>query len=371
MKNKQKKWMVVCFIISILLTGCRFPWKEWTEKKTDIRVYFLDVAQGNSILVEDQGEFMLIDGGDRDYSSFVVRYLKNRGVKELKYVVISHYDKDHLNGVVGVLNTIPCKTVIAPNYATDSKIYKSYRNVMKKKKLEEIYPSAGDTFSIGEAEFTIVCPKDYHNILENDNSIGLRLVHGKNSFLICGDAGFASEEEMIRSRQRLESDVYMASHHGSRSSSGKEFLAKVNPSYILVSCGVNNEYGHPTKTFLKRAKETDAELLRTDLQGTLIATGNGKEIRWNKEPCNDFRSAEQIENGEHRKLQEKKKNIRKVDHYILNTSSHKIHLLTCSSVGAMSEKNKKKVTDSIKNLKKKGYQICGICRKEILGETKQ
>lgn len=368
MKNKKRSLFAGLLLIIFMVTGCNFhlPWNKTAN--TDLKVYFLDVAQGNAVLVENQGHFMLIDGGNWDYSSFVVRYLRNRGVEKLDYIIASHYDTDHLNGIVGAINKFPCDLILSADYKADTLIYNSYRKMVKKKGVKEVHPKVGDTYTFGEAEFTVVCPDHYEFPKENDNSIGIRLTHGENSFLICGDAGFESEDAMLLRKENLKSDVYMASHHGSKSSSGEEFLLEVDPSYIVVSCGVSNPFGHPTKSFLKRAGETGAELLRTDLQGTLIALSDGKTIQWNKEPCNDWRSQKEIENGEQKEAHQKKQNLKKIRHYVLNTSSMKIHLPGCSAVGIMSDHNKKEVDNSIKKLQKEDYKLCNICKKEIFGE---
>lgn len=100
-------------------------------------------------------------------------------------------------------------------------------------------------------------PLHYDHQLENDNSIGIRLVFGDTSFLICGDASEESEMEMLRSGELLESDVYMASHHGSRSSSSGEFLKEVDPESVVISAGYGNPFGHPSKTVMERFKKQE------------------------------------------------------------------------------------------------------------------
>lgn len=179
-----------------------------------LSVTFLDVGQGNAVLVEQSGAYMLIDGGNRDYSSFVVSYLKEQGVEELAYVIASHYDADHLNGVVGALHAFSCGQVLAPDYVTDTRVYESFERVIKEQDIALAYPAVGDTYTLGDASFTVVCPEVYDPKEDNDNSVGIRLVYGNTSFLICGDAGKAEEQAMLDSGVTLDSDVYLASHHG-------------------------------------------------------------------------------------------------------------------------------------------------------------
>lgn len=199
------------------------------EVNGELVVTFLNVGQGNATLIETDGKYMLIDGGDREYASFVVSYLKSAGVEELEYVIASHYDADHLNGVVGVLHAFSCKTVLAADYVTDTRVYDSFCEVVTEQDIELVYPSVGDAYSFGDAEFTIVCPDNYEYADVNDDSVGVRLVHGENSFLICGDAGEKSEAAMLDGGVLLDADVYLASHHGSDGSSSMAFLKAVMP----------------------------------------------------------------------------------------------------------------------------------------------
>lgn len=362
--SRKKTYAIILAVLCVLLIVLGYIyWSAETQITTDMKIYYMDVGQGNAVLVEEEGEYMLIDGGDREFSSYVVRYLKNRGVRKLKYILLSHYDKDHLNGVVGVLNAFDCEEIIAPDYEADSKIYTSYKKAVKRKGYEVIYPEVGDTYTLGEAEFTVVCPKDYNYELENNNSIGIKLVHGDNSFLFCGDASIESEEDMLKAKVDVESDVLMVSHHGSRGSSSQAFLDKVDASVVIISCGVNNPFGHPTKTVLGRIKKSGAKLFRTDLQGTIIATSDGTDISWNKKSTLDFRSEHQINNDQD-KIDAIQEDIAssKVKKYVLNIKSKKIHKPDCKAVNDIKEENKKPVKKSMKELKEKGYVPCGKCK---------
>ena len=262
-----------------------------------LSVTFLDVGQGNAVLVEQGGAYMLIDGGNRDYSSFVVSYLKEQGVEELAYVIASHYDADHLNGVVGALHAFSCGQVLAPDYVTDTRVYESFERVITEQDIALAYPAVGDTYTLGDASFTVVCPKAYDPKEDNDNSVGIRLVYGNTSFLICGDAGKAEEQAMLDSGVTLESDVYLASHHGSEGSSSEAFMRAVSPSAVVVSAGAGNSYGHPTRTVLDRVKACGAALYRTDLQGTITVTSDGTSLSWSVDATQDYRDGDEVAAG--------------------------------------------------------------------------
>lgn len=346
-----------------------------------LSVTFLDVGQGNAVLVEQGGAYMLIDGGNRDYSSFVVSYLKEQGVEELAYVIASHYDADHLNGVVGALHAFSCGQVLAPDYVTDTRVYESFERVIKEQDIALAYPAVGDTYTLGDASFTVVCPKVYDPKEDNDNSVGIRLVYGDTSFLICGDAGKAEEQAMLDSGVTLESDVYLASHHGSEGSSSEAFMRAVSPSAVVISAGAGNSYGHPTRTVLDRVKACGAALYRTDLQGTITVTSDGTSLSWSVDATQDYRDGDEVAAG----AADTTGTSGTADtagsaaqassggetaaggtadvtgEYVLNTNTKKFHRSSCSSVAQMSPENKAAFSGSREELIAAGYDPCKRC----------
>ena len=346
-----------------------------------LSVTFLDVGQGNAVLAEQGGAYMLIDGGNRDYSSFVVSYLKEQGVEELAYVIASHYDADHLNGVVGALHAFSCGQVLAPDYVTDTRVYESFERVIKEQDIALAYPAVGDTYTLGDASFTVVCPKAYDPKEDNDNSVGIRLVYGDTSFLICGDAGKAEEQAMLDSGVTLDSDVYLASHHGSEGSSSEAFMRAVSPTAVVVSAGAGNSYGHPTRTVLNRVKACGAALYRTDLQGTITVTSDGTSLSWSVDATKDYRDGDEVAAG----AADTTGTSGTADtagsaaqassggetaaggtadvtgEYVLNTNTKKFHRSSCSSVAQMSPENKAAFSGSREELIAAGYDPCKRC----------
>ncbi len=122
-------------------------------------------------------------------------------------------------------------------------------------------------------------------------------MYGDTSFLICGDAGKAEEQAMLDSGVTLESDVYLASHHGSEGSSSEAFMRAVSPSAVVVSAGAGNSYGHPTRTVLDRVKACGAALYRTDLQGTITVTSDGTSLSWSVDATQDYRDGDEVAAG--------------------------------------------------------------------------
>lgn len=253
----------------------------------ELEVHFLDVEQGLCILVQTGDEVLIYDGGDRDTSSFVVSYLEDQGITEIDYMVSSHYDADHVSGLIGCLNTFDVKNVIGSDYEHGSKLYESFLQAVEDEGLEMQYPKVGERFQLGEAEFTILAPKEIGSN-SNANSVVIKLTYGNNSFIFTGDADVGSEKEMCASGLDLSCDVLSMGHHGSSTSSSSRFLEKTVPEYAVISCGADNTYGHPHVEVVEMLEAMEIDLFRSDIQGTVIAVSDGTTITWSEEPCNDY-----------------------------------------------------------------------------------
>lgn len=254
-------------------------------------VHFLDVGQGLCIVAIQNDHVLVYDGGDRDTSSLVVSYLKNLGVSKIEYIISSHYDSDHVSGLIGCLNAFEVENVIGSNYVHDSKLYTSFMNGVENEGLQIQYPEVGETFTFGEGKFTILAPAEIGSD-SNGNSVAIKLEFGENSFIFTGDADVASEKAMVTSGIDLKCDVLSAGHHGSSTSNSSLFLEKTVPEYVVISCGADNSYGHPHVEVVELLVAMEIDLFRNDVQGTVIATTNGKEITWSTEPCNDYRDGD-------------------------------------------------------------------------------
>lgn len=248
-----------------------------------LRVDFLDVGQGLSVLVEADGHYLLYDGGDRSASSFVVAYLKERNVEKLDYLIASHYDADHINGLVGALHVFEVDQIFGPDYTADSKVYHSLVTTVSDLGKEITSPEIGGRYPIGNGYFEVLSPLSAHYEDVNNYSIAIRLVYGDTSFLFSGDAEEDSEAEMLEAWPDLKSDVLCIGHHGSPTSSGKEFLERVSPEYAIISCGKDNAYNHPAPSVLERLKKQQITYWRTDESGTITAAGNGISLDWSAE----------------------------------------------------------------------------------------
>ena len=255
-------------------------------------IHFINVDQGLCILVKSGEDVLIYDGGDRGTSSFVVSYLKKLGITEIDYMISSHYDADHLSGLIGCLNAFDVKNVLASNYVHTSKLYDSFMSSLDAKGIEIQYPKVGDGFTFGTGEFVVIAPSQIDKNDSNVNSVAIKLVNGDNSFIFTGDANAKSEHLMCEKGFNLSCDVLSIGHHGSATSSSSEFLQATLPAYAVLSCGKDNSYGHPDAEVMELLEAMEVELYRNDVQGTIVAHSNGIAITWDKEPCNDYSSGD-------------------------------------------------------------------------------
>lgn len=364
-----KKYLLI-LVAALSLSGCtkyvianpienELPSENSVETNAEnvLTVSFLDVGQGDATLLSCNGENMLIDAGENDQGTRVQNYLQKQGVESLKYVVGTHPHSDHIGGLDVVITKFDVENVILPKKDTDTRTYDDVIQSMIYKDITPIYPEIGDTFSLGSAEITILAPGD-HNYRENlnDYSIALLVENGEDTFLFTGDAEEEAEYNIIKEGYDISADVYQVGHHGSRTSSSEEFLDAVNPECAVISCGENNEYGHPHAETLNKFRERGIKVYRTDEEGTIIATSTGNEITFDVPPSDTWKSGEPTINSTET---EKSKYT---GTYVLNTSSKKIHIPGCSGAEKISDENKQVTDYSKEQLVELGYSPCGICK---------
>lgn len=258
------------------------------EPQYDMTVHFLDVGQGLSILAQSDDQTLIYDGGDSDKSSFVVAYLKEQGVTDIDYLISSHYDSDHVNGLIGCLNAFDVENVICSDYVHDSDTYQSFISTAQSKGLELQHPAVGTAFTFGTGSFEILAPSEIDQNDSNNNSVAIKLTNGNNSFIFTGDAESSSESAMCASGINLDCDVLIPGHHGSATATSWEFLESTVPEYAVISCGVDNQYGHPDKDTMDKLQSMDIQVFRTDKQGTITVTSDGTDLTWSTDPCNDY-----------------------------------------------------------------------------------
>lgn len=200
-------------------------------------------------------------------------------------------------GLIGCLNAFDVKNVISSDYEHDSKLYQSFIQTVADKGLPMQHPAVGTEFSFGSGSFQILAPATIDPNDSNKNSVAIKLTNGDNSFIFTGDAESTSEKAMCESGIDLSCDVLVPGHHGSATATSWDFLQATVPEYAVISCGKDNQYGHPDKDVMDKLKSMDIHVYRTDKQGTIVAVSDGTTITWNQEPCNDYSPGDKEDKG--------------------------------------------------------------------------
>lgn len=289
-KNKRvaaRIAIILTFAVLILLINrCNSATDQQTNLNTSnssdvLEVHFIDVGQGDSVLIEKDNVSMLIDAGENNKGNVVVDYLKSQNIKELDYVIGTHPHSDHIGGLDTVINSFEVDHVIMPEVTNNTKTYEDVMMALEENNLTITPAKVGDEYDLGSASFTVVAPNASSYEELNDYSVGIKLTFGRNEFLFSGDAEMFSEEEMLKNGIDLSCDVLKLSHHGSEYSSCEDFLEAVNPTYAIICVGKNNDYGHPHAKTLQAMLEHNIKVYRTDEQGNIVFTSNGKTISVN------------------------------------------------------------------------------------------
>lgn len=258
--------------------------------KAEMSVHYIDVGQADATLLVCGEDAMLIDGGDNACGTKLQNYITKQGITKLDYVIGTHPDSDHYGGLDVIVTKFDCGTIILPEYEKETATARDVYDAIDYRGYSVTYPKPGQQFYLGEAAVTILAPLHYdYGSCCNNYSICLRVDYGDISFLFTGDAETEVENELLAAYPgQLKADVYHVGHHGSKTSSCEEFVAAVDPKYAVISCGENNEYGHPHMQTLNTLRSRDIEVYRTDEQGTIICSTNGDTLTFNMPPSTSW-----------------------------------------------------------------------------------
>lgn len=251
--------------------------------REEIKVHYLNVGQGDSILVTSPSFNMLIDGGSRSRGQAVVNYITSQGVSSLDLVVGTHPHEDHIGGLIEVFKQIPVKEVLDPGVAHTTKTYEDYLTKIDEMDIKFTIARKGESREIPNGiKLEVLSPtRPSYNHL-NDASVVIRLTYGEVSFLFTGDAEIAAEAEMLKSGD-VKADILKVGHHGSITSTSRNFLEAVNPKLAIIQVGAGNRYSHPNDPVLERLTAAGARIYRTDFHGTIVVTTDGNSYWSNSE----------------------------------------------------------------------------------------
>ena len=245
---------------------------------------YIDVGQGDSILIRQGDATMLIDGGTSVCEEDLLAFLKAENVDKFEYIIGTHPHEDHIGSLDDVINTYEFDTFLFPKVTATTKTFENLVLAVKNRQKKFTTPVVGTEYSLGEAKFEILAPNGTKYTSTNDYSIVIKLTYGENTFIFTGDAESLSEQDILNNNVDVSADVLKLGHHGSTTSTSKKFLEAVNPKYAVISVGKDNSYKHPTKTTMNKLEDMNISVYRTDEQGTIECISDGKNITFNVEP---------------------------------------------------------------------------------------
>lgn len=248
-----------------------------------LKIYFIDVGQGDCTVIQTpNNKNIIIDGGEGntdkyDYGENVVLpYLLDRGITKIDYLIISHCDSDHIGGLFAVLENLKVEQILIGIQPEDSEQFEELIKMANKKKIEIKFLKAGDVFKLEkDIKLEVLWPIKNELIDENtlnNNSLVFKLFYKEFSILFTGDIEEIAEKEIINKYKisKLNATILKVAHHGSKTSSTKDFLEKVNPKIALIGVGEDNKFGHPSENILKQLKSFNIKIYRTDINGETV-----------------------------------------------------------------------------------------------------
>ena len=243
-------------------------------------IHFIDVGQGDAILITMSEGNVLIDAGTNSSEDALQNYLDTHRITEIEYAVFTHPHDDHIGGADMILENYDVKNVLIPNYPSNTRTYERMMDGIEKEKAVLHLAKPDMTFSVGDMMFAVLAPITEMPKDTNNSSIVLKAVYGETAFMFTGDAEEAPEEEIIArySKDSLKCDLLKVGHHGSRTSTSQEFLDIVSPEYAVIQVGIDNEYAHPQQVTLDKLRDAGTQYYRTDLHGDIVFFTDGKTM---------------------------------------------------------------------------------------------
>lgn len=301
---------------------------EITGRK--LSVAFIDVGQGDSVLIEcPGGEKILVDGGPRDAGKKVVDYLRRQGVRELDLLIATHPHSDHIGGLPEVVRNFPVKKFIDPGKEHTTRDYEELLLLVRDRKIFYELGRAGNEYRFGEVRLRILSPPGELFDDINDCSVVTELRYGDIAILLPGDAGEEAELRMVSENRLSRCQVVQPAHHGSRHSTGEDLLHRLRPEAAVISCGRDNPFGHPRQEVLDRLEAAGCDIHRTDQRGDIRVETDGSRYQVILERREERRAPPGVEREERARLESEKINI---------NMAHEEHLVELPGIGPVKAK---------------------------------
>lgn len=342
------------------------------ERPSILSITYLNVGQGNSVFIECDDHYMLIDGGASDQSSKIYSFLEKKDIEKLDFVVATNTNEKNVGGLAAALKEYDCDMVLAPTNEASNEAYSSFLKYTEKNKKSVIVPEVNDTYTLGDAKISVLACASK---IDETQPIILLIQHFDTKYLFASDVK-AEEEGALCKRygEALKSDVLFIGNHGSSISSSDAFLDIVNPKIAIFSVDGNDGSGLPESKVLDALHQRNIDLYRTDCNGDIKLVSDGKSINISttkKANLNQLLTPGFIPTPTPEPtptptpeptpepVVEEQQSIEQ--HYIINTNTGKFHHPTCRSIKRMKDKNKLEFTGTRDDVLARGYSPCMIC----------
>ena len=341
--------------------GEKLPSSSTPTTASTLYVNYINVGQGDSILIKVEDCDILIDGGKSGQGSTVTSYLASKGVDDIELMINSHPDEDHYGGLTTVAGQYNVENVWISSFSKSSTTYTTFKNSVSGEKT----PAVGSQFTYGYLTLTVI----YNGsgaTSSNDSSLVIMLEYGNFRFLFTGDISSTIENQLVSNGADLKCDVLKVPHHGSDGSSSASFLNKTGADYGVICVG-SNSYGHPTPTALSRLSSAGITTYRTDNNGNVVFSTNGVTMQTPSGTVSEG-SGSGLSGGTSSggsSSGSSSGSTSSTQYFIGNTESKVFHLPTCSSLPASSKQNVMYNYYWIINIA--GYTPCGRCLKNYSG----
>lgn len=340
------------------------------EKPSILSITYLDVGQGNSVFIECDDHYMLIDGGKSDQSSKIYSFLEKKDIKKLDYVVATNTNEENVGGLAVTLKEYDCDMVLAPTNEASNEAYSSFLKYTEKYEKSVTAPDVNDTYTLGDAKISVLACASK---IDATQPIIFQIQHFDTKYLFASDVKTEEESALCkRYGEALKSDVLFIGNHGSSISSSDAFLDTVNPKIVILSVDGNDGSGLPESKVLDALHQRNIDLYRTDCNGDIKLVSDGKSINISttkKANLNQLLTPGFVPAPEPtptptpeptpEPVVEEQKPIEQ--YYIINTNTGKFHYPTCRSIKRMKDKNKLEFTGTRDDVLARGYSPCMIC----------
>ena len=281
-KHKSYKVLKIILTISAIIISISFlTQNNNVNYENKMIIHYIDVGQGDCILIQVNNKNLLIDSGPSSNRKDLLNYLEKLNIKKFDYIIATHPHEDHIGNMDTIIKRYDIGSFYSPKVITSSTTFENMISALVDKNLKiNVLKKGVKGIDLGKnTEIEVFSPLE--NISSdnlNDYSPIIKITFFNNSFLFTGDAEISTEDTVLSQNNNLNCDILKVGHHGSSTSTSTDFLISTNPSVAIISVGKNNSYGHPTSETLSLLNSYNIRTIRTDINGTVIAISDGKNI---------------------------------------------------------------------------------------------